>query len=188
MDRNLAEKLVTELGKHPPLTTRVLSDENYFIDLLVSTEVPVSNRFYEEVKPNHKIIEDPANDQTHFLSLRRILRNNLAENYKLSKTKKVYEALASILGLYDSDVLTRKLRANGEMAKMMSQSEHPYSLLAKLETFDDFSGKFAIRPIVIIPYIIDLPKILAWEEANTNYGQRGLFGGDRRISRSHYLR
>ena len=189
MDRSLAEKLVAELERHPPLTYTVLEGRrDKLIDALAATDVPPSKRFYEEVKPNQEIIHDSAMDQTHFLSIRRVLRNDLVRDYRLSKIKEIYEAVASISGLYDSDALTRKLRASNEIVNIIAQSESPFSLLAKLETSDNFSGKFAVRPLVIIPNVADLSKILEWEDANTKYVQKGLFGTSSKISREKYLK
>ena len=187
MDRNLAEKLVAELEKHPPLTPNVLPDRAYFIDLLASTDIPPSKRFYEEVKPNQRRILDTAANQNHFLSIRRVLRNSLARNYQLSKIKESYESLISALNVHDSDVWVRKLRADRDIVRMMVQSGQPYSLVGKLETFDELSRKVATRPLVIIPYAQDLSKILEWEDANTIYGKESSLG-TRKISRRQYLK
>ena len=187
MDRNLAERLIAELEKHPPLSPNVLPDRDYFINLLSSTDVPPSERFYEEVKPNQRHIPDSATNQNHFLSIRRVLRNDLARSYQLTKTKKIYETLASTSGIHDSDIWTRKLRTDMDLVQIMVQCGQQYSLLAKLETFDEFSKKVATRPLVIIPDAQDLSKILEWEVANTDYGKEGLLG-IRRISKGQYFK
>ena len=187
MDRNLAERLVAELEKHPPLSPNIFPDRNYFINLLSSTDVPPSERFYEEVAKNQKHIPDSATNQNHFLSIRRVLRNSLARDYQLSKIKEFYETLISVLGIHDSDVWTRKLRSDDEIVRMMGQSRGQYSLLGKLETFDEFSRKVATRPLIIILDAQDLSKILAWEDAKTDYGKENSLG-IRKISRRQYLK
>ena len=187
MDRNLAERLVEELETHPPLTTNVLPNRDYFINLLVNTHVPPSSRFYEKIRENSTTIPDNAKDQFHILSMRRILRNNRAIDYRLSRLKKRYESLASALGVYDSDVFTRRLRTDRDIVALMAKSAQSYTLLAKLDTYDEFSGKVATRPLVIIPDVQDLSKILAWEDANTIYAQEGLFGTTK-ISKKQYLK
>ena len=44
MDEKIAEELVNELGRHGGL---VIPDDNLFLNVLVSTDVPDSSRFYE---------------------------------------------------------------------------------------------------------------------------------------------
>ena len=95
MERYLAEILIGGLESHPPLTPGILANKNYFVNLLVSTEVLPSRRFYEKVTPNGVTIADPAMDKTHSVSIRRVLRNKLAKDYQLSWLKAQYEAVAS---------------------------------------------------------------------------------------------
>lgn len=191
MDRNLAERLVEELEMHPPLSSQVLKREekdiNKLVDALVATEVPPSKRFHEQVHPNNIYIHDAAMELHHFVSIRRILRNDQARNYRLSTAKAWYEYAASTLGIHDSDIWTRKLRSNDDLIRMMAQSPLPYSLLGKIETFEDSSRKVAIRPIVIIPEAHDSSKIREWEDANTAYGKEDLIGF-RRLSERRFHR
>ncbi|MBI2650603.1 hypothetical protein HYX04_04780 [Candidatus Woesearchaeota archaeon] len=191
MDKNLAERLVSELENHPPLTPNVLPDRAYFIDLLASTDVPPSKQFYEEVKSNQIYIPGHDSDQHHFLSIRRVLRNHLASDYELSKIKEVYEWVVSNLGIHDSDIWTRKLRASEELVKMMTQSAvkhgQPYSLLGKLETFEDVPKTVEVTPLVVILFAQDLQKITEWENSNARPYRDTLFGMIR-MSRSRYLR
>ena len=171
MERYLAEILIGGLESHPPLTPGILADKNYFVNLLVSTQLKPSRRFYEEVGSNEAVIQNPAMDLTHYVSIKRVLRNRLAKEYKLSWLKARYEAAASAFGIYDSDALTRKLRIGEDIVRMMAeaaQSGQPYSLLGKLETVDGILEKISRRPLVIIPNVGDLSRILAWEDANTS--------------------
>ncbi len=67
----IAKVLIGGLEEHPPLTPKALSESgrSYFIDLLVSTEVPQSTRFYEEVKPNGVTIRGADENQRHIVSI-----------------------------------------------------------------------------------------------------------------------
>lgn len=49
----------------------------------------------------------------------------------------------------------------------MSQSKHEYSLLGKLETFEDFSRKVLAMPLLVIPGVKDLSQISSWESDNS---------------------
>ncbi len=167
MKKDMAESLVSELEKHPALRSTVRENRQYFIDILVSTEVPESTRFYEKVKPN--ILEVPGldNDQIHYISLRRVLRNQQAKEYQLPWLKSQIESLASFLGIYDSDVLTRNIRANKELVDMMSASSNDFSLLGKLETLEIVPERVYKSPILVIPDSPDFSKIYLWEHANS---------------------
>ena len=186
MERSQAEALIEKLVKHPPLTPNVLPNRDYFINLLVSTDVPPSKRFYEEIDHNEVEINDPAMDFTHRVALRRVLRNNLARENELSLLKALYEAVVSKMGVYDSDVFTRRLRTDKDLVRMMAQSGQQYSLLGKLETFDELSGKISTRPLLIIPNAPDLDRITAWEIANIKKPKEGLLGYLPRMSRRKY--
>lgn len=173
MDRKVVERLIAELEIHPPLTPIVLSNKSYLLDLLISTDMPVSRRFYEEVAPNQVSIQDDATSQYHSFSIRRVLRNNQARGYRLSGLKRLYEGALGAFGIHDSDVLTRRLRGDRDLVRMMTEAaQHgqPHSLLAKFETFDELSRKVATRPLVIIPDASP-ERISSWETANTTYGR-----------------
>lgn len=189
MDRNVAEKLAADLERHTPLTPNLLPNKNYFLDLLISTDMSVSRRFYEEVAPNQVFIPDNATSQHHSLSIRRVLRNNQARDYQLSRLKGLYEAASAALGIRDSDILTRRLRMDGSLARLMAEAAlhgQPYSLLAKLETFDELSRKMVTRPLVIIPDSAP-ERVSSWENANTVYG-RDTSHGMVKIRKGQYLK
>lgn len=171
MERDKAIRLVRDLERHPPLTEGILPQKQDLIRLLISTEVPESRRFYEEVIPNEQTIDDSANSKEHSVSVRRILRNKLADDYEMSFFKNWYDAVVSSLGAYDSNVIARRLRADRDLVNLMQQayqSGQPYSLLAKLETVDALSGSIETRPLIVIPNSSNMPKVLAWESAHTN--------------------
>lgn len=175
MNRKSTITLVKALGNHPPLTTGVL-DELYLFRVLDSTKVPASRRFYQEIGDNTTQISDPATDLKYYLLLRRILRNDVAtqyirQGYKLPALKKEWKRIADVLGVYDSDVVTRQLRTDPEMLEAMAkahQDGHLYSLLAALETRDNLSNKIAKRPIIVVVGA-DLTKLVEWEVAHTKH-------------------
>ena len=128
MDKNIAEGLVNELGRHSGIVT---PERELFLDVLVSTDVPESSRFYEVVPDNQQLVQETG--RYHYLSLRRVLRNGNARDYQLSQWKKAYEAVASVFGAYSSDVLSRNLRANRDLVEMMAECRETFSLLGKFQ-------------------------------------------------------
>lgn len=185
MEQNLAEMIIGELGKHHLLKSQFPEYRQYFIDVLVSTEVPQSKRFYEEIKPNEITIRGSDENQRHKLSLGRILRNELAEDYELSWIKAQYEALISSLGAFDYEVLARNIRMNKDLVKMMQQSKHDYSLLGRIDAHEDFSGEVSVMPILIIPNAMDLSKISVWESGNV-IPREGIFDSIGKTIRGWY--
>ncbi|MBS3096111.1 hypothetical protein J4480_01580 [Candidatus Woesearchaeota archaeon] len=168
MERNIAELLVKELEHHPPLTPNNLSaHRRYLIDLLASTDAKPSTRFYEEIKPNGIQIRGNDENQVHVLSIGRILINPQAKDYELSSIKSLYEAMVSVFGIYDSDSLTRRLRMDKGIVEIMNSSPHEFSLLGKLESYEDFSRKVMSMPILMIPGVQNLPQIKSWEYQNS---------------------
>ncbi len=177
MDRGEAEVLVEGLRKRPEFDSL---DSGLFTDALESTEVPPSSRFYEETPDVQHTMRD--SDRVQFLSVRRVLRNENARNYQLSLLKRGFEAAASALRVYSSDALTRRLRADNDLVKIMAECWHPFSLLGKLQTYDYSNPDSAVittKPILIIPDAGDIETILRWEDANTTYEKEvkgSLFG------------
>ncbi len=189
MDRQFAERLVRELAKHGAI---VVPNNKLFLDELISTDIPESSRFYEAL-PNkpYRVEED---GRMHYLSLRRVLRNRNAMDYKLSELKKAYESIGALVGAYSSDALTRNLRANLALLEMMSNCEEPFSLLGKFKTYDFENSKQSVfvvsRPVLIIPGAKDAEPILSWEEANTSYKKEvrlGFFSAEKIIKPREYF-
>jgi len=172
MDKTIAENLIVELSKHPRI---IPLDKDFFIKILISMDVPESSRFYENLPDKEQTLQD--GDNFYLLSLRRILRNNNAQDYKMSKWKNIYKSIISSSGAYSSDVLTRNLRADKDLVKIMSECEQPFSLLGKFKSYDinnSYNGiSTIIRPILVIPGAMD--SVLKWEEANIIYDKEGLF-------------
>lgn len=105
-------------------------------------------------------------DTHYYLSLRNVLRNRKAKDYMLSQWKKAEEAVASALGIYQSDPLIRDLRANKYLVEMMDKCDKPFSLLGKFEAFGDYNYYTLNKPILIIPDAVDTHLINDWENAN----------------------
>ena len=189
MDHRLAENLLDELAKHPEI---VRVDRDLFLGVLKVAEIPESSRFHEDLPDKQQLAE--GLDRYAYFSLRRVLRNRNAENYRLSAWKNTFEAVMSAFGAYSSDVLTRKIRADGEIVDMMARNEHPFSLLAKCKTYDfgNSEGRLFVvtRPVLVIPGVKDIDRILAWEEDNTAYEEevRNFFPTNRRIRREDYIK
>lgn len=195
MDRKYSLTLIGELERHPPLTKEML-DELKIFKALDSTDTPKSKRFYRRVEGDTLIrIPDNATDLDYYFLLRRILNNELAaeyvkKGYQQSQTKEAWGKLARSAGIYDSDALTRRLRVDPEMLKMMSQAAkqgQSFSLLGALESADKLSTKISKRPIVIIPGA-DIGKLVEWETANTHYFTQVSDKGTREIPREQYFR
>lgn len=92
--------------------------------------------------------------------------------------KKIIETIGSTFNVYDSDVMTRRARADGNIVKMMSESDCPFSLLGKLDESifrDDRKEHYRSRPVLFIPGAKNLVKIVKWEDRNEIYERRGLF-------------
>lgn len=189
MDEGVAETLVGELVRHSGIITL---DKNLFLDLLVSTDVQESSRFYEALPDQQQPVQET--NRCHYLSLRRILRNGNARNYQISRWKKAYEAFASVLGVYSSDALSRSLRANKDLIEMIAGCDCPFSLLGKLQTYDfdnsDQTLFIITRPILIIPNASNIKPIINWEKANTTYEKEAslfFFKRQRRIRSQEYF-
>jgi len=179
MDKNIAKLLVEETEKRRIIALNN-EQKNKLIALLESTPISDdSSRFHEiitELPDNDVLIED-GGDRYHYIQLRRILRNKNAKDYQQSGMKRLYERAVSLFGIYDSNVLTRRIRGNKELVDMMVQCSCPFSLLGKLETWD-YSNKdekmFAItKPIFVIPNAKNTEAISKWESDNTKYESSG---------------
>ena len=168
MDRQLAEGLVNELRKHSGIVT---PDRELFLNMLASTNVVESSRFCEVLPDTQQLVEEP--DRYHYLSMRRLLRNENARDYQLSQWKRACEAIGSAFGVYSSDVLSRTLRADRGLIEMMATCGEPFSLLGKLQTYDsdNFDNILFVitRPILVVPGVRDMKRVYDWEEANATY-------------------
>ncbi len=168
MDEEVAESLISEFERHSGI---IRPDRDFFLNILLSADVPGSSRFYEVLPGNGQLLEEFSCH--HYLSLRRVLKNKNAKNYSLSKWKSIYGTIASELGIFSSDALSRKIRTNKDLMNIMAKCEHPFSLLGKLQTWhyqnargESFS---TTKPILVIPKSENISKILDWEEKNTTY-------------------
>jgi len=168
LDKKIAEKLIDELEGHSGI---IKPERELFLNILVSAEIPDSSKFYENL-PEKKQLSEEFN-RYHYLSLRRVLRNRNARNYRLSEWKKAYEAIASAMRIYSSDSISRNLRANKDVVEMMAECREPYSLLGKFKIYDFNNPDKALfvisRPVLIIPGAKDKGPIYEWENDNTTH-------------------
>lgn len=161
------------LKNHRPLPKSLLKETDIF-HALANAPMPSQRRFYATIPPNQQEIPDTANNMNYVLSLRRVLRNDLAEYY----LKHGYDTnfLKSVLGLlvrkdlvYDSDTFTRLIRHEETILRMMkeaAESGHPVSILAALKSTDLITGDTRKHPIIEIPSA-DLDTLVRWEDAHT---------------------
>lgn len=189
MDRGVATELVDSFEQHFLIAQ---PNKDLFLEKLVDCHVlPHSSRFYEELSEYRQVIPD-SDGRYHELSLRRVLRNGNAENYKLSGIKKVYGGVLAALGIYSSDDLTRKIRSEPELVKLMADCELPFSLLGKFETWDSSNKEERMfvrrRPVLVIPGAHNDPAVDGWEIANTIYEMESrIFRTMKQISKERYL-
>jgi len=177
MEKEIAAMLVQGLSGHSGI---IPVDKDKLVDLLVSADIPDSSRFYERLPDNSQLMDETG--RNHYLSLRRILRNNRAEGYEIPLWKNAFNNAIKSCSSYSSDTLCRSMRTNKALVKAMSESESPFSLLGKLETLDfenpDKPLYIVTSPILVIPGEGDIKPIREWEDANTKYEIEGrvLFG------------
>ena len=166
MDQKTVSVLVDGLSQHSGIIT---PDRRAFTKTLLGVGVPNSKRFYEDLPEREQVIQEDS--RYHRLSLRRILRNENARDYRLNPLTQAWEAVLSFVGAYSSDSLTRSIRADPELVEMMARSPHPLSLLGNLRTYDYDNPDehlFVIsRPVLVIPGATDTAHILSWENVNT---------------------
>lgn len=159
--------------------------------LLRNIEMPESSRFYESFPTNSEGVPDSG--RQHYFSLRRGLRNGNALTSSVPEWKKGIQKLISLTSRYSSSALTRDLRLDEEILKMMYECPEPFSLLGKLRTVDyEKSHNIFIitRPVLIIPGQASSPVVSAWEDSHTIYRQeRRLLGipVSRHVSQREYL-
>ncbi len=186
MDKSTAEPLMDAFGKH---FTAFKPDREMFLSMLLAQPVPDSSRFYEKLPDNRQVFEED-NTRYHCLSLRRILRNMNARAFMPHPVKAAIDDFFKRIGVYSSHSLTRSIRANNDLVRLLDTSEYPCSLLGKFETYDygnpDEVLYIAKRPILIIPGAEGFEDVLKWEEEHTEYYRESLLR-NKRISKQEYL-
>ncbi|MEK6842782.1 MAG: hypothetical protein AABX84_03115, partial [Nanoarchaeota archaeon] len=150
MDKSIVETLINELSRHAPFSS---IEKGMFLDVLLNLDVPESSKFYQDIPENEQLLNDGG--RYHYLSLRRVLRNRNAANYQLSRTKKLWEMGMSMLKVYNSNVLTRRARIDGNIVDLMTRCIFPFSLLGKFDTYEPNEPDKPLlhirRPVLVIP-------------------------------------
>lgn len=191
MNPRIAERLFEQLQRH----SRIINPEKEtFLKLLTETEVSESSMFYEELPTTEQILNEPSGERYFTLSLRRIIRNMNARESKLTGIKKIGSKIGQGLYLYSSTDLTRKLREDKYLMKLMEESwersRNPFSLLGKLEEFNWNNPQGALyrktTPILVIPEFVNNIKATEWEQDNAVY-EKEVFFFKRRIKKQDYL-
>jgi hypothetical protein len=187
VERQLAETLVDELAKHPHI---IHPDKEFFIQILMAAEIPESSEFSEKLPLKEQSLVEPNNNY-HLLSLRRVLKNRNIIDREFHEWDRTVAFFLSVFKGYSSDALTTNIRVNG-VANLMAECKHPYSLLAKLQSYDvnHSSGKTyrITRPLLIIPQAKDLDQILHWETKHVLFEkEKSLFRQFRRVNPLEYF-
>ncbi len=175
MDIRTAEYLLSGLEKKA-----IIPDMEDFFGLLRDTPIPKYPDFYSAIPDNQQRIDEEGNSAYHYISIRRVLRNAGAKNYRPSPLQSASNGFyGSVHGLagYSSDLMAEKARGDYEISRMLSKSTQPYSLLGKLVTRMDFEKKNVIitKPILVIPGG-DLLAIADWELRNAMVSEEWKFG------------
>jgi len=165
MQPSIAEDLIGGLE------TRIkgLPNPEKFVEALERTEVAQSKRFYEPLPYDRQPVQDDPEGNYHMVSIRRILRNRNAHEQHSTGLKKWWANFVYKRGFYSSNVLTRKMRTDPAVIGLMKTADAPYSLLAKLETFEFDNAEeqlFIItKPVLIIPGQESNAAVQEWEDS-----------------------
>jgi len=198
--------LIEALKEHPKLGQDIVP--KYFHGLLKSIEVQPSRRFYYEVEANVYHLPSKSGQSCTF-SIDLILRNQVAGEYrerayKPSPVTKLRSKVSS-KKKYNAIALSRNLRNDPKIVEMMANALFEtselatgahYSILGRVETFDDASRKFERMPVIAIPRRDikisrsgeDITSLLEWESANIQYGLRYPSGIETPLTREQYLK
>lgn len=177
-----ASVLIRSLSHHPLLGNQDLTEARKAITFLKFSE---TSREYIVFPENSQTIQE-STESYHSFSLRRLLKNRALQS-RPSFSKQAYAAVISSFGFYSSNVMTRRAKANEDIAEIIRNAcrrGDTYSLLGKLETFesDGEDGKGLIittRPILIVPHATkqEIQEVSQWEAANSLYEKEArIFG------------
>lgn len=170
MDPDYVNALLEEFGKHVKI---VQPDFEMFREKLLNIEIPNSKRFYHDLTPNGQTIDDSG--RVHRLEIRKVLINELAEENSMPEWKKYYNHIAKKFN--STNALTRDLRTRPDIVDIMKEAAEngqPYSLIAKLTTYDygtpASKTKVTKQPFLLIPGVSNnetyIKAVSAWESAN----------------------
>ena len=167
MERAAAEQLFEGFSQHP-IIKGLHPNSEIFLPLLKRKYMSDSSRFSEELpEKDQPIIE--SSEVYHKLSLRRVIRNRNAKKHEIGRVKaKAIRVISHIPFVYSSVNFARDLRTHPELIDLMDRCEYDFSVLGKVATYDSSGGENSsmirtTRPILIIPSVDDMDKVLAWE-------------------------
>ncbi len=188
MQPHEAYVLLEALQEHPGI---LIPDTATFLSLLKQLEVPLS-QFSQEIPDSERSQQFiPDTQKYHFVSLRRVLRNEHAKD-KRPWLQRFSGSLARHLSVYSSSDLTSSIQKDDELVALLMGSTSPYSLLGKFQTYDydnpDETLFVITRPLLIIPSANYHVHVLNWESRHTMYEQeRGVFRNPKKVTLADYL-
>ena len=192
MEEKDSQAIIEAMRNHPCMVKN-LNEEQIRAGLEGTLTPTVSRRFYETIDGRSQSIDEA--DRNIIFTPRRVLRNRGEYGARLAGLKRVIGAVTHRLGAYSSSRLTRDLRTHPEIMELMTHSDHPFSLLGKLETLDYSMTSSPVRettPLLFIPGVHkgDVGTITSWELSHRVAeleSKLGLFKHWRRASSERYI-
>ncbi len=166
MDKEVASYLISEFERQYPFLPLDGVKRASLVEVLETTPMLESQRFYEEPSNNQKYTKRQIfndTDRTGYLRLTRIMRNNQAGNLQEGLIKKMQESILHKFKLYSSTMQLRHIRKEEKIVGMMleraktGEKLDQLSLLFRYEQTDIESlGEVPQiinidRPIIVIP-------------------------------------
>ena len=179
MTTEIAIRLINVLAKHPGLFP---INKEKFVELLMSVKFEPTSKFHIELpddEKHHQTFQETT-DRYYCLSIRRILVNNNVNKTKISLLKMAFNAIFN--RGWSSSVFSRRLRLDKQMSSFLLENDYPFSLLAKLQTYDFCEGSgrfFRISWPLLVIFALDQSKksvVYRWENENCVYEKEvGIF-------------
>lgn len=178
------EPLLASLAKR----TNIGVDSGYFRRVLEGFNPDLTGRFSEILPDNaQEPVYDDSTNARIYLSLRRVLKLDNPKENTLRGIDKLIESAGAMIGRFSSSRLTRELRSRPGFMNLLSHSDYPYGLVAKIKTYKGVqinmkNGEFdeitlsSSRPLIIVVGYEDA-LFLRDIEQNHNHYDRSVFLG-----------
>ncbi len=166
INEELADRLVHDMSIHLGLEG---IDRELFSKSLTAAKLSLPFRFGEYVRKTRQIV--PEIDHYHYISVTRLLRNDLAKTSGISLLIDGIDRISYSLGICSSGILTRRLTKDEEITEMMSKSDSPYSLFGKIQkseySIHELASNAPTAPFLVIPGYVNNSAVKRWEKENT---------------------